>query len=180
MIVENIDMQQNSYSGQSAQGSNTQNQQQYNQQQAAYQFHLALKAYFYNQGQSIHKLCGQLDSNIFAYGFRYTVSLLLEILMYLFAMVALIFLFMIPSNPLELSRQFDNGDRLSAEYVNDDLVAAILVIKIVLFFVSVVPSVFCGILLHRNRNKSSKIRKAYEEAEKMKSTFNQALKDFNL
>jgi hypothetical protein len=175
-------MQPNNNPGNPGQQQNQQqnlNQQQ-NQQQAAYQFHLALKAYFYNQGQSIHKLRGLLDSNILAHGFRYTVSVLLEILMYVFAMAALIILFMSPSNPLEFSQELDNGDQFSAEYTNDDLVATILFVKIILFFVLVMPSVFCGILLNRNRSKSSKIRKAYEEAEQMKTNFDKALRDFNL
>lgn len=150
------------------------------QQQNNSQFYYALKAYFYSQGQSIFKLKAQLDSNSVAHGFRYTISVLLELLMYIVAVIGLVFSLMMPANPLEISHEFNNGDQFSAEYQNEDLMAAILLIKIILVFVAVLPAVFCGILLHRNRNKSSKIRKAYEEVSLMKTNFDKAIRDFNL
>ncbi|MCA6364721.1 MAG: hypothetical protein IM638_16925 [Bacteroidetes bacterium] len=150
------------------------------QQQATQQYYNALRSYFYNQGQRMQKLKSMLDSNIIAHGFRFTLSVLLEIFFYLSGLCALVLLFLIPNDPLAYSYEFEGTMKIEMSSENEELIAAIIMMKIIFCFLSVVPSFFCGVMLHRSRNKRSRIRLAYEEVVEIKDNHEKAIRDFRL
>ena len=132
------------------------------------------KVYFLQQGQSISKLHGILNSNILMHHLRRWLSVVIEVFMYLFFLVMLIFAIVLPLQiPVNLN------ENTSVLFSAEEITEVLLILKFVTVVLSL-PILAFALLLSRNRKKNNLIRKAFEETEKMRIAFETALKDLDL
>lgn len=139
---------------------------------------LALRSYFLQQGQSIIKIYSILQSNIVAYGFKAFLSVVLQIFCYLLFAFAIYVALSIPSDLPGLAAELSGKKMLAyIPYENEDITNFLLGIRILIAVISL-PVLICAFLLGKNRRKSARIRKAFNEAELMKTNFDQATQYF--
>lgn len=138
---------------------------------------LALRSYFLQQGQSILKLLDILQSNILAYGFKAFLSVVLQIFCYLLFAYAIYVALMIPSDLPALNLEFKPDFDVTVVPKIEKVTSFLLSIRILIAVMSL-PILICAFLLGKNRRKSVKIRRAFNEAETMKTNFDQATKLF--
>jgi hypothetical protein len=136
------------------------------------------RAYFFQQGQSIGKLNDLLNSNIFKHHITKWFSIVLEIGFYL---IFLFILFLSILLPTELSYYFSilGDNSLNLSYCNNDITYVFVTIKIFIVLLGL-PLFILARLLAINRKKNTLIRAAYIEAEKMKLSFDDAVKTLEL
>jgi hypothetical protein len=149
-------------------------QQAYTQQQVEHDY--ALRSYFMIQGQSINKCHNMLRSAIIVRGFKFFISVLLEIFMYLIFIAAILLIILLPSD-LTIQEHINENATLKLVYENDAIAGLMMSIKLAIFLVSL-PVLLCAMLLRRNRRKSSLIARAAEVTGEMKEKFDEALQSF--
>lgn len=145
------------------------------------------RGYFLQQGQSINMLHGLLSSNVLVHHLAKWLSVLIEISLYLgFALLVALAVCLptditsyvqLPMQQAE-STMFDPA-AFEVNVYNRDFTELIYVVKFLMILLALPFLLFAG-LLSRNRKKSSLIRKAFTETEKMKKSFDEALNSLKL
>ncbi len=130
------------------------------------------------QQQHINRLHEELHSNAFAFGLKVFLSVMLQIVCYLLFAFAIYFAIIIPSDFPSLMDMM-REERSAAIDLTLNIPALnefLLGIKITLATISL-PVLICAMLLGRNRRKSMRIRRAFQELEMMKKNFEAGIKD---
>lgn len=137
----------------------------------------SVRSYFLQQGQSIIKLYDLLQSNIVAYGFKAFLSVVLQLFCYIAFAFAIYFVIVLPDDLPGVILMMD--ENISVKLVPDIKLFRefIMTLKIIIAVISL-PVLICAFLLGRNRRKSVRIRRCFNETEQMKSNFDQAMKNF--
>jgi len=137
-----------------------------------------VRGYFLQQGQSINKLYTLLSSNVVAHHLKKWFSVLLEILLFLFFVIILIWAIMIPTD-IGGSIPVSDHESLGYSYQNEQIKALMMYAKAILVVLSL-PVLAFALLLGRNRRKNTVIRAAFTEVVQMKEGFDNALKNLEL
>jgi hypothetical protein len=131
-----------------------------------------LRTLILQQQQHINRLHEELHSNTFAFGLKVFLSVVLQIACYLLFAFVIYFAIIIPSDFPSLMEMMREGRNpaidltLNIPALNEFLLG----IKITLATISL-PVLICALLLGRNRRKSRRIRRAFQELETMKKNF---------
>ncbi|MEO5645309.1 MAG: hypothetical protein ABIQ40_03580 [Bacteroidia bacterium] len=137
----------------------------------------AIQYYFLQQGQSITKLHELLRSNIVAYGFKAFLSVVFQLFCYLLFALAIYVAIMFPTNLPGLVLLLDKN--VSIEFIPHvkELTDFFIALKIIIGIMAI-PILVCALLTGRNRRKSARIRKSFNETEMMMKNFELALRQF--
>ena len=139
-----------------------------------------LHAFFIQQGQHINRLYEELRSNTFAFGLKVVFSVILQIACYLLFAFGIYLAIMIPTDLPSLLRMMGEDSHLWDLTVSIPVLTDFLVgIKIILALISL-PVLICALLLGRNRRKSMRVRRAFNETELMKKNYDTALQQMKL
>lgn len=138
-----------------------------------------VRTYFLQQGKGIHTLYDTLNTGLIAGYLKRTASFVIEGLLWLFFLLLLFITIYIPLDPISIQQKLSEGERIEATYHNEDVTAAIWLIKTILFIAALMPAIL-ALTLRRNRNKSQLIAKAFKQTEQLKVNFDNALKELKL
>lgn len=140
---------------------------------------ITTRTYFLEQGKQIHRLYDMLDNGVITGYLKRGISILLEIILFVMFLGMVLLTIYIPLDPVKIHQQLTETSSAETTYHNDDVTAVMMAIKLLLFVSSLVPLALM-IVLGRNRRKNAQINLAFEEVEKMKESFDKAVKELHL
>lgn len=145
------------------------------------------RAYFLQQGQSINRLDDLLGSNILIHHLSKWLSVLLEISLYIAFAFLIIGAICIPTDmtayinlPMrEVDPSLFDSNAFDVDVHNREFSNVIYVVKFIIVLIAL-PFLLFARLLARNRKKSNLIRTSFDEVEKMKKSFEEAINTLRL
>lgn len=134
------------------------------------------RVYFLAQGQSIGRLYDILNTNALAHHFRKWIGVVAEILLYSLFVLMILFMVLLPSViEIPISEEPEVNLQVNAEFIT-----GLIILGRAILFVLSLPILLLAISLGRNRRRNTIIRKAFGEVEKMRGSFDQAVKELQL
>lgn len=116
-----------------------------------------------------------LGVNAVSHYFKNFFNVILEISMYVFFIIGLYLIFQIPIDPIQLEQRINSDTKIISILKNQNLSDAMIAIRIIVFFISLVP-LFAGILLGIIRRKNNKMKQTAEILDKIKMAVDNELK----